>query len=109
MWHLTHATMTVLTTEKGMDYSTLKRKSRHTNVFDTTIQACHTEPLHCLCAGQSNYNQGYNGYYSQNYGSYGNGYNQGYNGYAGYDYSGYNYNSYGYGQGYDDYNGKLHY
>ncbi|KAM9541112.1 heterogeneous nuclear ribonucleoprotein D-like isoform 1-T3 [Salvelinus alpinus] len=56
--------------------------------------------------GQSNYNQGYNGYYSQNYGSYGNGYNQGYNGYAGYDYSGYNYNSYGYGQGYDDYNGQ---
>ena len=29
VWHLTHATMIVLTTEKGMHYSTLKRKSRH--------------------------------------------------------------------------------
>ncbi|MBN3308135.1 HNRDL protein, partial [Amia calva] len=60
--------------------------------------------------GQSqNYGQGYNNYYGQNYGSYGNGYNPGYNGYGGYDYSGYNYNNYGYGQGYDDYNGKQNY
>ncbi|KAA0703689.1 Heterogeneous nuclear ribonucleoprotein D-like [Triplophysa tibetana] len=55
--------------------------------------------------GQSQgYNQGYNNYYGQNYGGYGNGYNQGYNGYSGYDYSGYNYQNYGYGQGYDEYN-----
>ncbi|KAG5834384.1 heterogeneous nuclear ribonucleoprotein D-like [Anguilla rostrata] len=58
--------------------------------------------------GQSNsYGQGYNNYYGQNYGGYGNGYNTGYNGYPGYDYStNYNYNTYGYGQSYDDYNGQ---
>uniref|UniRef100_A0AAY4AX50 RRM domain-containing protein n=1 Tax=Denticeps clupeoides TaxID=299321 RepID=A0AAY4AX50_9TELE len=55
---------------------------------------------------QQNRSRGYNNYYGQSYGSYGNGYNQGYNGYTGYDYSGYNYQNYGYGQGYDDYNGQ---
>ncbi|KAG8454347.1 hypothetical protein GDO86_000834 [Hymenochirus boettgeri] len=62
---------------------------------------------------QGGWNQGYNNYYDQNYGSYGsNGSysDQSYNNYSGYDYSGYNYGSYGYNnnnnQGYTDYSGQ---
>ncbi|XP_075060553.1 heterogeneous nuclear ribonucleoprotein D-like [Mixophyes fleayi] len=61
--------------------------------------------------GGQNWNQGYNNYYDQGYGSYGNGNSsysdQGYNSYGGYDYSGYNYGNYGgYNQGYTDYSGQ---
>ncbi|XP_051973211.1 heterogeneous nuclear ribonucleoprotein D-like [Xyrauchen texanus] len=56
--------------------------------------------------GGQSYNQGYDNYYGQNYGGYGSEYNQSYNGYPSYDYSGYNYQNYGYGQGYDDFNGQ---
>nr|XP_014339885.1 PREDICTED: heterogeneous nuclear ribonucleoprotein D-like [Latimeria chalumnae] len=61
--------------------------------------------------GQSqNWNQGYNNYYNQGYGSYSDGYSSpGYSGYGSYDYSGYNYGNYGYGQGYGDYHSMLAY
>uniref|UniRef100_A0A4W3HMR6 Heterogeneous nuclear ribonucleoprotein D n=2 Tax=Callorhinchus milii TaxID=7868 RepID=A0A4W3HMR6_CALMI len=48
-------------------------------------------------APSQNWNQGYNNYWNQGYGSYNYGYNsQGYGGYGGYDYPAYN-NYYGYG------------
>ncbi|KAM5194374.1 heterogeneous nuclear ribonucleoprotein D-like isoform 1-T1 [Mantella aurantiaca] len=50
-----------------------------------------------------NWNQGYNNYYDQGYGSYGsNSYSDPYNSYGGYDYSSYG-NYGGYNQGYTDY------
>ncbi|XP_053319043.1 heterogeneous nuclear ribonucleoprotein D-like isoform X2 [Spea bombifrons] len=58
--------------------------------------------------GQS-WNQGYNNYYDQGYGGYGNNNSysdQGYNSYGGYDYPNYSYGNYGYNQGYTDYSGQ---
>uniref|UniRef100_A0A8D0DVJ2 Heterogeneous nuclear ribonucleoprotein A/B n=1 Tax=Salvator merianae TaxID=96440 RepID=A0A8D0DVJ2_SALMN len=58
-------------------------------------------------AQSQNWNQSYDNYWNQGYGSQGYGYQQGYGGYGGYDYSGFGY--FGYGPGYDYSQGSSNY